>query len=122
MDVLRCKTPEMARRELRTGLLAYNLIRKTILEAARRHGLGPRQVSFTVAMQKIAASYQMLMLVDEATGSKLIDVHLLHLSGRKVGNRPDRVEPRAIKRRPKPHALLTKPRAEARADLLAGKA
>lgn len=121
MDVLRCKTPEMARRELRSGLLAYNLIRKTILEAARRQGIGPRQMSFTAAMQKIAASYQTLMLMDEATAAKLIDVHLIHLAGHEVGNRPDRIEPRAVKRRPKPHALLTKPRHEARADLLAGK-
>jgi len=122
MDVLRCKTPEMARRELRTGLLAYNLIRKTILEAALRQGIGPRQVSFTAAMQKIAAGYQTLVLMDEATAAKLIDVQLIHLAGQEVGNRPDRVEPRAIKRRPKPHALLTKPRHEARAALLAGKA
>ena len=121
MDVLRCKTPEMARRELRSGLLAYNLIRKTILEAARRQGIGPRQMSFTAAMQKIAASYQTLVLMDEETAAKLIDVQLIHLAGQEVGNRPDRIEPRAVKRRPKPHALLTKPRAEARADLLAGK-
>lgn len=122
MDVLRCKTPEMARRELWSGLLAYNLIRKTILEAAHRPGIGPRQVSFTAAMQKIAAGYQMLMLMDEATAAKLIDIQLIDLAGQKVGDRPDRIEPRAIKRRPKPHALLTKPRAEARADLLVGKA
>jgi hypothetical protein len=51
----------------------------------------------------------------------LIEIELTHLAGHEVGNRPDRVEPRAIKRRPKPHALLTKPRDEARADLLAGK-
>ena len=43
-----------------------------------------------------------------------------NLAGHRVGNRPDRVEPRAIKRRPKPHRLLTKPRAEARLELLAG--
>ncbi len=122
MDVLRCKTPEMVHREIWTCLLTYNLIRKTILEAASREGLGPRQLSFTAAMQKIAASYQTLVLVDEATASQLIEIHLKHLAGHEVGNRPDRVEPRAIKRRPKKQALLTKPRNEARAELLAGKA
>ena len=122
MDVLRCKTPEMVRREIWTCLLAYNLIRKTMLEAARREGLSPRQLSFTAATQKVAAGYQTLMLMDEATAAELIEVHLTHLAGQEVGNRPHRVEPRAIKRRPKPHALLTKPRDEARADLLAGKA
>lgn len=122
MDVLRCQSPEMIHREIWTCLLAYNLVRKTILEAARKKGLSPRQLSFTVAMQKIAASYQALLLVDDVTAAEIIQLHLTHLAGHEVGNRPDRIEPRAIKRRPKPQALLTKPREEARADLLAGKA
>jgi len=121
MDALRCKTPEMVRREIWTCLLAYNLIRKTMMEAARREGLSPRQLSFTAAMQKIAAGYGTLVVMDEATATELIELHLTHLACQEVGNRPDRVEPRAIKRRPKPHALLRKPRDEARADLLASK-
>jgi hypothetical protein len=44
------------------------------------------------------------------------------MSKHRIGNRPGRTEPRAVKRRPKPHALLNKPRNEARADLLAQKA
>jgi hypothetical protein len=122
MDVLRCKTPEMVHREIWTCLLAYNLIRQTILEAARRGGLSPRQLSFAAAMQKTAASYHTLVLLDEATAAELIRFHLNHLADHQVGNRPDRVEPRAVKRRPQPLALLTKPRDEARADLFAGKA
>lgn len=122
MDVLRCKTPEMVRREIWTCLLAYNLIRKTILEAALQAGLSPRQLSFTAAMQKIAASYLVLALVDETTAVPLILKHLGDLAGHQVGNRPNRVEPRAVKRRPQPLALLSKPRAEARAHLLAGHA
>ena len=50
----------------------------------------------------------------------LVEVHLRHLAAHLVGDRPDRVEPRAIKRRPKPHRLLNQPRAQARAELLAG--
>ena len=50
----------------------------------------------------------------------LIDAALAGLAEQRIGHRPDRVEPRAIKRRPKPHTLLTKPRAEARAELLRG--
>ena len=119
--VLRCKTPEMVHREIWTCLLTYNLIRKTILEAAHRKKLGARQLSFTAAMQKIAASYQTLVLADEATAAQLIEIHLTRLAGHEVGNRPDRVEPRAVKRRPKPQALLTKTRDEARADLLVDK-
>jgi len=121
MDVLRCKTPLMVRREIWTCLLAYNLIRQTMLEAAKESGCSPRQLSFTAALQKIAASWGTLLLLDEATVVLLVGVHLRHIAGHEVGHRPDRVEPRAIKRRPKEHALLMVPRQEARARLLAGK-
>jgi hypothetical protein len=53
---------------------------------------------------------------------QLIDVQLSDIARNVIGNRPDRVEPRAIKRRPKPHKLLTEPRAQARAKLIAGTA
>lgn len=119
MDVLRCKTPEMVRREVWTCLLAYNLIRQTMLEAARKSGSSPRQLSFTAAMQTIGASWFVVVL-DESVAPSLVEVELTHLAAHKVGNRPDRVEPRAVKRRPKQHRLLTKPRDEARAELLAG--
>jgi hypothetical protein len=119
MDVLRCKTPEMVRRELWTHLLAYNLIRRTILQSAQASGLSPRELSFTAAMQAIAASWAIAALDDSRTLTLLVDAHLANLAGHRVGHRPNRVEPRAVKRRPKPHRLLTKPRAEARAELLA---
>jgi putative transposase len=122
IDVLRCQTPEMVRKEIWTCLLAYNLIRQTMLASARQSGQSPRQLSFAAAMQKMAASWGLLPLLDEVTTALLIEVHLEHLAQHEVGDRPDRVEPRAVKRRPKPHDLLNKPRAEARAELLAGKA
>ncbi len=120
MDVLRCKTPEMAPREVWTHLLTYNLIRRAILGSASASGLTPRELSFTAAMQSIAASWAIAALVDWRTFGLLVDAHVSNLSGHRVGDRPDRVKPRAIKRRPKPHRLLTKPRAQARAELLAG--
>ena len=121
MDVLRCKTPPMIRREVWTCLLAYNLIRRTMLQAAQQSGLSPRQLSFTAALQTIGASW-LVVLLDPSFRTTLIDVQLMHMGGHTVGNRPGRVEPRAVKRRPKPHRLLTKPRHEARAELLAGAA
>jgi len=120
MDVMRCKTPEMVRREIWTCLLAYNLIRKAMLEAAHQHGRNPRQLSFTAAMQKIAAGYITLLLADKAIVANLIETQLADLAGQEVGNRPHRVEPRAVKRRPKALALLARPRDQARAELLAG--
>ena len=118
MDVLRCKSPEMVRREVWACLLAYNLIRRAMLQAAARCELSPRQLSFTAAMQKVAACLGIVPLSDDGLVVSIIEVHLSGLAHHEVGHRPDRVEPRAIKRRPKPHALLTLPRHQARAKLL----
>jgi putative transposase len=122
IDVLRCKTPAMVAKEIWTCLLAYNLIRQSMLQAALLAELSPRQISFTATMQKIAASWTVILLSDEELARTMIDVHLRHLATHIIGNRPGRVEPRAIKRRPKPHRLLTEPRAQARAALLNGAA
>jgi hypothetical protein len=93
-----------------------------MLNSARQRACSPRQISFTAAMQKIAAGCVAVLLLDDAALAVLIEEHLHALPQHKVGHRPNRVEPRAIKRRPKPHKLLTKPRVEAQADLLAGRA
>jgi putative transposase len=120
MDVLRCRTPALVRKELWTCLLAYNLIRQTMLQAAAGSALSPRQLSFTAAMQKLAASWGTILVVAEAVALTLMEVHLGDLAEHEVGDRPDRVEPRAVKRRPKQHRLLRVPREQARAALLAG--
>jgi len=120
MDVLRCKTPAMVRREIWAHLLAYNMIRRSILQSAQASGCSPRELSFTAAMQGIAASWTVAVLANPDKFGMLVNAHLANVSGHRVGNRPNRVEPRATKRRPKPHRLLTKPRAEARLDVLAG--
>ncbi len=118
MDVLRCKSPEMVEREIWACLLAYNLVRQAILQAAQASKLSPRQLSFTAAMQSIAAGWMAALLMDDAQGAMLVQVHLENIAIHRVGKRPNRIEPRAIKRRPKPHDLLTKPRDKARAELL----
>lgn len=122
MDVLRCKTPEMVRKEIWACLLAYNLIRKTMLQAAKgsdRH-LSPRQLSFTSAMQSIAASWLVLPTLDGPTIAVVITAQIKGLASQIVGNRPNRVEPRAVKRRPKPIRYLTMIRDKARELLLRG--
>jgi len=116
LDVLRCKSPEMARKELRTGLLAYNLIRQTMLQAAIAAERSPRELSFTVALQTIAAAWMVAVITDEHQ-ELLVQLRLEHMASHRIGNRPNRIEPRAIKRRPKPHDLLTEPRDQARAKL-----
>lgn len=121
-DVLRCQTPEMVRKELWVAMLAYNLIRQTMLQAADRAELRPRQLSFAHALQTIAASWLVVLLLPADRQVALIDAAIEGLCRPLVGRRPHRVEPRAIKRRPKSQKLLMKPRAEARADLLSSSA
>jgi putative transposase len=118
IDILRCKTPSMVRKEIWTSLLAYNLIRRVMLQSAQASGQMPRQLSFSAAMQTIAASWQVIVLSSDPIAARLMQVELENLIDHIVGNRPGRVEPRAVKRRPKPHDLLTKPRDQARAELL----
>ena len=121
MDILRCKTPEMVRKEMWTCLLAYNLIRRAMLQSAQEAGVSPRTLSFTAAVQTIGTSWLLMALGDDALAARLVDAALASMAMHVVGNRSGRLEPRAIKRRPKEHALLTQPRAEAKAELRKGK-
>ncbi len=121
MDVLRGKkTPEMVGKEIWTCLLAYNLIRKTMLQAALDTDLSPRQLSFTSAMQTMAASWVVLPTQDSPTIALLIKTTIGGLTSQLVGKRPNRFEPRAVKRRPKPIRLLNMTRDEARELLRSG--
>ncbi len=111
MDVLRCKKPEMVRKEVWTHLLAYNLIRTVIAKAAEAHKRKPYEISFKGAMQTIN-SFRDYMLMDLT--SNWYEELLKAIAYHEVGNRPGRYEPRARKRRPKNYRLLTIPRDEAR--------
>ncbi len=116
MEVLRCKTPAMVRKEIWTWLLAYNLIRKTMLAAADTADRLPRELSFASAKEQIGAAWTAILLLDEAGQVSLVEMYIHHLAGYRVGHRANRIEPRAVKRRPKRQRLLTKPRREARQD------
>ena len=119
MDHLRCKSPEMVRKEIWTAWLGYNLIRKSIAQAALVHGKLPRQIGFVGARQAIAASWDRLTDASASMIRTLAAAQFEAIASHNVGDRPNRVEPRAVKRRAKPHKLLTKPRREAREELLA---
>jgi hypothetical protein len=119
MDVLRCKTPAMVRKEIWMHLLAYNLIRTVIAEAAERHKLKPREVSFKGALQTLTAYRSLLEGVASTDLRRVTSEMLKAIASHRVGDRQNRYEPRAIKRRPKPHDLLTVPRHEAKRRLVA---
>jgi hypothetical protein len=117
MDDLRGKSPEMVRREIWVHWLAYNLIRKTIAQAALVHEKLPRQLSFAAALAAVATSWDHAAVAKHDVLGALAGAQFRIIAWREVGNRPDRVEPRAIKRHPKPHPWLRQPRDEARARL-----
>jgi hypothetical protein len=118
LDDLRGKTPDMVRREIWVHALAYNLIRKVMAQAALGHEKLPRELSFVSALAAVTGALAYGSVADASRLSALARVQHRLITHSRVGHRPDRVEPRAVKRRPKPHKLLNKPRAEARADLL----
>lgn len=114
MSVLRCKTPGMVRKEIWMHLLAYNLIRALMAEAAQSVDLEPRKISFAGAIQTLNAFAPILESTCSRNLAHLWELLLYAISRHRVGNRPDRYEPRAVKRRAKPIALLTVPRQQAR--------
>jgi hypothetical protein len=114
MEQLRCKTPEMAVKELWVYLLAYNLIRLLMAQAALLADQIPRQLSFKHTVQIWLAWQQRGGGGHDAVS---INALLVLIAEPRVGLRPGRIEPRARKRRPKPFPLLTRPRAQAREEV-----
>lgn len=108
MDHLRCKTPERVRNEFFMHLLGYNLIRRVMAAAAFQTGKSPWQISFTGTQQTINQFLPLLMtqIVIEAWCYALLTGVATHI----VGDRPDRIEPRLVKRRPKTYKHLREPR------------
>ncbi len=114
MERLRCKTPEMATKELWVYLLAYNLIRLLMAQAALLADQIPRQLSFKHTVQMWISWQQHGGATHDAVS---INALLVLIAEPRVGLRPGRLEPRAMKRRPKPFPLLTKPRQVAREEI-----
>ncbi len=111
MEMLSCKTPAMAQKEIWIYLLAYNLIRLMMAQAAVLSTCSPRKLSFKHTLQLWIAwdHYGRGTPHDDQRRALFILI-----AQQRVGNRPGRIEPRAIKRRPKPFPLLTEARAMAR--------
>ena len=119
MEILSCQTPEMLAKELWVHLLGYNLVRQTLAEAARAAGVEPRQLSFAGAVQTLEAFRWLLQCSAGAAFAWACRVLYVAVGTHRVGDRPDRVEPRRVKRRVQLYPLLRQPREEARAALLA---
>ena len=109
MDVLHCQTPQMNEKELWVYLLAYNVIRLLMAQAAGNAGVNPRSVSFKHTAQLWTEWVSRGLSATINTGCLFALI-----AQSKVRHRPGRIEPRMRKRRPKPYPWLKKPRAEAR--------
>jgi hypothetical protein len=110
MDILRCKTPAMVRKEIWTHLLAYNLLRTVMAVAAHENGVEPRAISFKGAKQALTAFAPKLEAARPEERGGLVEAMLKAVAFHRVGDRPGRWEPRARKRRPKPGKRLMQPR------------
>lgn len=109
MERLSSKSPSMATKEIWVYLLAYNLIRRTMVSAALQAGMSPRRISFKHTLQLSLIWHQRGLDSEDD-----IAILLGLIAQNRVGSRPGRIEPRAVKRRPKPFPLLTSPRRIAR--------
>lgn len=123
MEMLRCKSPELVRKEIWTHILAYNLIRTTMAQAAVKYGIEPRTISFKSAVQTLLA-FQVGIAIQGQHNSKMLlrfyQTILDGIASQRVANRPGRSEPRLIKRRHGKYDLLTKPRHETKQLLAKG--
>jgi hypothetical protein len=112
METLSCKTPDMAEKEMWVYFLAYNLIRLIMAQSAKLANVLPHALSFKHTLQLWLSWSSRAQGID--CDDDLIELFKA-ISNVWVGNRPGRIEPRAVKRRPKPTPLLTRSRSEARA-------
>lgn len=111
MEVLRCKTPRMVHKELEMFLIAYNFIRCLMAQAGAINNVTPDRMSFKGTVDAVR---QFSLAIAQARSKKRqnqLIAHLLEVVALdEVPDRPERIEPRAVKRRPKPFPLLNKPR------------
>lgn len=109
LDHLRCKTPEMVRKEFFMTLLAYNLVRRTICVASLRHGRIPRRISFTQTCV-IILTIPPLLLFSSGCSQITLETLFHRIAKLEIPDRPGRIEPRMIKRRPKNFPRMQEPR------------
>jgi len=118
LDILRGKTPHMMRLELFVGLLAYNLIRLTILNSAAVADGAPRNISFTAAKILITTDWSIMLFLPSTALYPYLMSNLRALTKHCVGHRGGRLEPRVVKRRPKAFPRQQEPRESLRKKLV----
>jgi Transposase DDE domain len=113
MDMLRCKSPDMVKKEIAIYLLAYNLIRASIARAAKVKNQVPRQISYMTTVQVFNEGILQLILLSGKVLKYAVDRLLSAIASIPIGQQKRQAQPRATKRRPKAYPLLTQPREQA---------
>ena len=116
MEMLRCKTAEMVKKEIAVHLLAYNLIRANLARAACLNNKVPRHLSFMAAVQLMRNAASLCITTTGTALGKLIPPLLIAMAQTEIGQRKRPNQPRVIKRRPKAYPMMMKPRREYATD------
>lgn len=115
-ELMRCKSPEMNKREFVMMLIGYNAIRYLQLVAANREGISLDALSFKSSLQ-VVRIWEKRFRSPEENLQELMDLLAQNIAGVRVPHRPNRAEPRVKKRRPKKVRLMTKPRKELKREM-----
>lgn len=120
LNHLRCKSPEMVRKEFWVTMLAYNAIRTTALGSAWICGTRPRDISFVSCCQFVLAGWDVLDTITGMDRRSYCVGRLEQIGKCLVGQRPGRFEPRVRKKRGSNYNLMMQPREVLRARLAVG--
>ncbi|CAA0113802.1 Uncharacterised protein [BD1-7 clade bacterium] len=115
--MLNSKSPDMVIKEIQMFFIVYNVLRLLILDSSSP--LEPMTMAFKSCVQTLLAYHDREGFLSEKTPLQYTTELRQAIASCMLFQRPGRVEPRQVKRRPKPFKLMTKPRSELRAEMLA---
>jgi hypothetical protein len=119
MERLHTCSVAMIRKEVAMYVIAYNLVRWMMWQAAAEHGADLERLSFAGTVQRITATMPYIQSCSTERQRNELYKRLMELVAKDVlTDRPNRIEPRRIKRRPKHYPLLFRPRSEHRAYIM----
>jgi hypothetical protein len=115
MDILRCKSPDMVEKEILMNFIVFNMLKRLSYDSIKESDSDPDDVSFK-SCQQVLLGY--VSINEDKTKVNLLPQMLKIIAENLILKRPQRVEPRVVKRRPKPFKLMMKPRSELKLDLV----
>lgn len=121
MDRLRCKSPDLVRKEIWAHVLAYNLIRTVMARAAAGEGIAPRSISFKAALQVLEAFRPLIACRADLDAGQLAAMYeklLGAIAVHRVADRPDPLEPRMVRKGPRGYEELKRLRKEIKLQIL----